>query len=294
LGDIDNDGELEIVIGCGNSYDPNSCGAPHAKLYAWNDNGSSVGGFPQEPPSPNSWLSGSFAMPFTPILADIDGDGHVEILVVHIGAHGITVMDAVTGAADNTSHLFSGGLSAPPLVDDVDNDGRLEVLAGGGASDQATSSAVIRIWDENGSANVTPPWPMHRHDVKRTGRFALPPKLGFPSELRFLHQSGSGSVETRYAAIQNLSDGQFNWTITNPIAGLQIIPTSGTVVTQTSVRLNLTTTGFPSGWSKLSGNLTIAGTYPGTVVQSSPMTATVWLYIGDVSRVYLPIIKRNQ
>ena len=294
LGNIDNDSQPEIVIGCGNTYESNSCGAGTAKLYAWNVDGSNVSGFPKQPVSPNSWLSGSYAMPYTPILADIDADGNIEILVVHLGAYGVTVVDAMSGAIDNTGHAFPGGLYAPPLVDDVDNDGLLEVLVGGGeSSGAATSKPVIRIWDETGTTSDERPWPMFRHDVLRTGKLPFSPRLSFPDELRLFHQQGSpGSFETTVALLRNPGEGGFDWTISESIAGLSVTPASGTVLTETSVQISVSVGGRPAGWTNL-GNLTVSGTSGGSAVQDSPQTVPVWLFIGDVARVYLPVTLRN-
>ena len=283
LGDIDNDSQLEIVIGCGNHYDLNSC----KKLYAWNADGTSVPGFPTEPPSPNAWTSESYAMPYNPILADFDGDGTVEILVVHLAAWGVTVVEP-DGTASDTGRQVSQGLYAPPVVDDIDNDGQLEILTGGG-----NTNGVITIWHETGTPDSKLPWPMFRRNVFRNGRYPLPPRLGFLGELRFYHQAGTGATEALYATIKNLGEGTFDWQIDNPIADLQVSPASGTVSTRTNVQLTLDTTTYPTGsWQNL-GNLTISGTSEGQEVGSSPLTIPVRLYSGDISRIYLPPIMRN-
>ena len=288
LGDIDNDGELEIVIGCGAHYAMDSCGDGDAKLYAWNVDGSNVPGFPTEPPSPNSWLSGSYAMPYNPILADFDGDGDVEILVVHHVAWGIVVVEPDGTASDTTSRQVSGGLLAPPVVDDVDNDGKLEILVGGG-----NTSGLIYIWNEYGATDSDLPWPTFRHNVLRNGRYPLPPRLGFPSELRFYHQEGSGATEALNATLRNLGEGEFDWHIANPIATLQVSPVSGTVSRQTTVQFVLTTTGYPTDTWHNPGSLDVSGTVDGEHVQSSPFAVPVWLYVGDISRLYLPLTMRN-
>ena len=291
LGDIDNDGELEIVIGCGNHIKRDSCGDGDAKLYAWNADGTSVPNFPVEPPTPTSWLpeGNSYAMPFNPILADFDGDGDVEILVAHIAAEGITIVDPDGTTFDHTSYPFpGGGLYAPPVVDDIDSDGDLEMLAGGGRY-----NGVIRIWDESGPNNSELPWPMFRRNVLRNGRYPVPPQLGFASELRFYHQEGSGATETLHTAIKNLGEVEFDWQITNPITTLQVNPTSGTVLTQTNVQFVVTTTSYlTSTWHNL-GNLDVSGTVDGEHIFYSPMSVPVWLYVGDISRVYLPLTLRH-
>ncbi|MDI6809723.1 MAG: C25 family cysteine peptidase [Candidatus Eisenbacteria bacterium] len=61
VGDIDGDGKVEILLG-----------SEDAKLYAWNDNGTELDGFPIH-------LDGEVRG--TPVIWDIDSDGNVEIVV---------------------------------------------------------------------------------------------------------------------------------------------------------------------------------------------------------------------
>jgi hypothetical protein len=166
LGDIDGDGVLEVVIGSGKHY---SCGTGK-KLWVWNASGSSVSGFPMEPPSPNSWIDGSYDMPYSPVVADIDGDGGLEILIVHQGSRGAAIVEPDGTCTEERHNSELGGLVAPPVVDDVDNDGLLEILLGGGET-----NGVIVIWDEVGPAtSAALPWPMFRRNVARTGSFWEP------------------------------------------------------------------------------------------------------------------------
>jgi len=166
LGDIDGDGVLEVVIGSGKHY---GC-STGKKLWAWNFDGSSVSGFPVEPPSPNSWISGSYDMPYDPILADIDGDDTIEIIIAHHGSYGITIVESDSPRTSEERFVAElHGLEVSPVVDDVDGDGELEVLAGGG-----DTNGIIVIWDENGSASSVRPWPMFRQNVERTGLYPMP------------------------------------------------------------------------------------------------------------------------
>ncbi len=164
LGDLDGDGDLEIVIGCGNESDePPSC----TSLYAWHGNGTNVSGFPMSP--------GNFDQPYSPILADYDGDGSVEILVVDQTDQiqwGLICVENNGTIDDTSSFRIPSVLYNPPLVSDIDNDGYLEIAVGG---------AAIYIWDTTTNANVARPWPMFHHDVYRTGNIdfnldATPPQ----------------------------------------------------------------------------------------------------------------------
>ncbi len=286
LGDIDNDGEIEIVVGCGNGYQPDSCD----KLYAWNPDGRPVNHFPM---TLSSRISGYTSMPYSPILADIDGDGLIEILMGRLGDWAITVVDPLQGIFEWTSHQTPGGLVASPVVDDIDGDGLLETIIGGIDYNYGNERGAVYIWDEAGPAiRGAMPWPMFHHDVRRTGRLLLPPRLEFPLEMRAFHQYGSGETETIYAPITNRGDGDMSWTITHTIPSLQVIPSSGTVVTQSYIRLVITTTGFTTGWHTL-GSITVTATSGGNPVASSPRISQLHLFVGDVSRVYLPVVMRR-
>ena len=192
LGDIDGDDDLEIVSGCGNYFDLSSCN----RLYAWEANGQRI--FETQPPSPNPWTSDAFAMPYSPILADFDGDGTVEILVVHASAWGITIVEPDGSTSDSSSRYFYGGVRTSPLVDDVDDDGMLEIVAVGGETDAISSRAVIRIWHENGPVGPSELWSMPRHGSHRTGNvhFDLTPPQN-PSVISLDHTPGAWSNDNR-------------------------------------------------------------------------------------------------
>jgi hypothetical protein len=149
LGDLDGDDDLEVVVGCGREFEsPPDC----TLLYAWHGNGVSVSGFPMSP--------GNFVQPYSPILADYDGDGAVEILVVDQDIMGLAIVNHNGTLSGDTSFNVPSILYNPPLVDDVDDDGKLEIAMGGFA---------IYIYDTTTDATAARPWPMFHHDRHRTG-----------------------------------------------------------------------------------------------------------------------------
>lgn len=287
LGDIDKDGEIEIVVGCGNGYQPDSCD----KLYAWNPNGTPVSRFPL---TLSSRISGYTSMPYSPVLADIDGDGTIEILMGRLGDWAITIVDPIQGSYEWTSHQTPGGLLASPLVDDIDGDGLLETIIGGIDYNYGNERGAVYIWHETGPATrEAMPWPMFHYDVRRTGRLILPPRLGFPSEIRVFHQYGSGMTETTQVPLTNLGEGEMNWTLTHSIPQLDVMPSAGTVTTQTYIRLTITTTDFITGWHEM-GTLTVMAKSGGTPVAGSPLISNLYLFVGDVHKIYLPIVMRQR
>jgi len=285
LGDIDNDGEIEIVVGCGNGFQPDSCD----KLYAWNPNGTLVNGFPMVL---SSRMPSYTSMPYSPVLADINGDGTVEVLMGRLGDWAITIVNPLQKTYEWSSHQTPGGLVASPVVDDIDGDGLLETVIGGIDYNNGNERGAVYIWDETGSTNPPPPWPMFHHNVRRTGRLILPPRLQFPAEVRAFHQYGSGETAETVALLKNGGEGQMDWSIAHMISRLTVTPSSGTVITQIPLRLVITTTGLITGWHTL-GPLTVTATANGNPVQGSPKASNLYLFVGDVHRTYLPLVMRQ-
>jgi hypothetical protein len=77
LGDLDNDGDLEIVIGTGHPTLNNDDIAGAGSVYAWHHTGSLVSGWPIHPKNQGN---DDTAIRSSPVIADIDNDGIVEIL----------------------------------------------------------------------------------------------------------------------------------------------------------------------------------------------------------------------
>ena len=218
LGDLNGDGSLEVVIGCGASNN-STC----KNLYAWHGNGDLVSGFPVSPT--NTYL------PHPPVLADYDGNGDVEILVVGQPAQRISVVhkDGTMG-----THLedLNQIIESSPLVDDVDGDGLLEVVIGGGNA----GGAKLLIWDVSGGINAKRPWPMFHHNVHRTG--AIPEISGRVVDVHNAPFAGvtvfadSGVSDVTDATgryrLSNMAIGTH--VVTPTLSGYAFVPVSRTVV----------------------------------------------------------------
>lgn len=168
IADIDNDGKLEIISGCGSESSYTDFGQKN--LYVWNIDGSSVLGFPAAIPSASLLNHVPNSIPYAPIIADINGDGQLEILVVETVAWGITVVNhdgTVAGYRPLQNYL-----QAPPIVDDIDGDSKLEILIGG--ADATGGHAMVTKWDEVGNYDSNKlPWPMDRQNIERTGLYGV-------------------------------------------------------------------------------------------------------------------------
>ncbi len=284
LADLDGNGVQDVIIGCGKDSTP-YC----RTLYAWSGNGNNLPGFPMSTP---------YVFPFPPVVADIDGDGNLEIVLTSLETHKVTVIqhNGSSGSVD-TSRLTNGIILNTPLVHDVDGDGALETIIRSGTT---WRQAPIYISEETTSSNadaVSLPWPMFQRDAAHTALF-LPPKLSFSgSELRIYHQAGTGSTAMISGSVQNIGGEQFDWSInTSGTAGaVTADQTSGASLTaneSVSIEFSVNTTSYAQNqWHNL-GNIVITATNNGDPVNGSPKTVPVWLYVGDITRVNLPLITR--
>lgn len=123
LADINEDGNLEIVVGTN-----------EGKLYVWTKDGSRVSGFP---------VSAEDYIRSSPAVADLDGDGKMEIAV---GSD-----DGMLYVWDNSGALVPGfpkltayQITSSPALGDLDEDGKMEIVVG-------SDDRGIYAWNSDGS-----------------------------------------------------------------------------------------------------------------------------------------------
>jgi hypothetical protein len=160
LGDMDGDGDLEIIVGFN-------------QVYAWHGDGTTVTGWP---------VALEFVTDSSPVLGDLDGDADMEVVIgsddyddhVYAWHHdGSVVADwpRIVPRFEGSGGLF-GRLSSP-ILEDVDQDGDIEVTIG--------AESKVMMWDLAGAydeANIE--WKMFHHDLWHTGFYTscmpnLPP-----------------------------------------------------------------------------------------------------------------------
>ncbi len=170
IADINNDGNLDIIVGTGYCWQNPPCvpaNISHAvdnKIYAYNLNGTPIAGWPFD--------LGDFAtVTSSPAIADIDGDGSLEV-IVHaflIGSGPPEVGKVIVLNSNGTpkwqrrpnvpnfcdpngcTFIEYAAKNASPIVVDMTGDGELDVIL--------PSNFDIVIWDKNGTQLLPLPPP---------------------------------------------------------------------------------------------------------------------------------------
>ncbi|MEO0492688.1 MAG: S-layer homology domain-containing protein [Actinomycetota bacterium] len=155
LGDLDGDGDLEVVVG---SWDD--------KVYAWRPDGSVLWSTPTTMGHP---AIGASDLLGHPIIADLDGDGDQDVAV---GSRtGMAMLDGRTGAnlEEGLAWQFRIGVAwsfeNAPAVGVIDGQKSI-VFTGFNTADETTRVAAFGL----PSSSATDAWPMFRQNPERTGR----------------------------------------------------------------------------------------------------------------------------
>ena len=152
LGDLDGDGDQDLLFGLSGSLGPT--------MAAYENTGTSAA--PVWTAAPSSWKSLSSACPdgtfYSPAMADLNGDGKLDLA---IGTRDAVCIYKNTGTASapvwTRNDTWRGALSSlgtnlvyVPALGDVDGDGLVDVLIGG-------ASATILAYKNVGTASA-PAW----------------------------------------------------------------------------------------------------------------------------------------
>ncbi len=276
LADLDNDGDLDVIINCGEL-------SPCKRLYAWDENGQNISGFPFDTP---------YDLPFAATVANIDADADLEILLTSWSIQGIIVVqhNGSHGAID-ISRTTNSDIRTSAYIDDLDGDGFLETVVGGASRGQA----AVYIFDEVSSASSSRPWPATQQNSAHTG-YAVLPKLNPVSDVYFLHQKGTPEkIAASNMTVANIGGGTFAWSIDKSnTPTVSVVPLAGTVQGGKSESADFTvdTSSYAvDQWHNL-GTVILSAMADGKHVQNSSQTVNVKLYVGDISHTYLPIITK--
>ena len=278
IGDIAGDRKAEIIaLGM------------DKKLYAWNINGTPISGFPMTPKD-GIGNSNSFNVGYSPILGDYDGDGKMEIFMRttwHITVVDGDGMQLTRSSNSSLKPLFDANnpIENNPAVGDIDNDGKLELVA---------HNTTLYVWDLP-NAGSKADWPMFKHDAARTGSFGQPILQVNPNAFSAFHLVGDSSDIEFDFMVKNAGIGCINW---QAIATQQVnvlnSPVSGQVCEgkETAVSVTISTDSLVMGQNNF-GEIMLTGTVDGTPVVGSPHSIPLTVYqVNEIYRSYLPIIQK--
>lgn len=180
VGDIDEDGQLEIVATINGDESVGGDGSSRLAAYNPEDSDPFWETIPRDKFG-NYSMGGHF---MSPVIADIDGNGSLEVLAPNsrtVGVYAGKTGAALTCQGDScdgeTAFLTGSALFSTPTVADITDDGIPELVIGSARS----GNGALFGWTDLQSAILSDPgihesffapWPTHRGDAQRSGIYS--------------------------------------------------------------------------------------------------------------------------
>jgi hypothetical protein len=224
VGDVDNDGQIELLAQSKGNYgkvylletdgtvmdgwprtvrlrdifftsspalaDLDNNGTLEAIAYGWNAVESSLYVFDYQGNDYPGWpIIASYAYSeASPVVGDVNGDGSVDILFGDEGRF-IYGFDTSGQMIDGFPFKVGDAVRAAPFIVDLDQDGDVEIIA-------QSWDKKLYVWDMSGTYNPSlTPWPTYQANVYRNGRIgfevptAVEPRKRSPISRHQLHQN---------------------------------------------------------------------------------------------------------
>jgi hypothetical protein len=245
--------------------------------------------------------------PQSPVIADLDGNGSLEVVVANQWTVHVIEGDNGTPLTCQFSTCTSPSLSmwawwtvrSSPAIGDLDGDGDLEVVIGGShvfccGLNNGGQKGLLYVWSELASAGLgspttrqTPyaaPWPMFRGNAQRTGVLARPGLAASSTALVMAQSSGTATTVQANFNVVNIGGGVLDWTSVTT-GGIALTPSSGLTNIQTPVTATVSVPDVGNG-AYLLGTITLSAAN----ADNSPLQITLTRRVGPL--IYLPVLQR--
>lgn len=288
LADLDGNGDLEIIIGSGRpngASNPGQCanspsdGDCHGAVYAWHHDGSAVAGFPMWP---KDYLDKNAFVRSSPIVADIDRDGYLEIVVSMLWD---LILICPNGQQERVLHT-TWTVDGTPALAETNGNGHVELWIGGG-NYQNQSAGHLWRFEQTMSGVGQIVWPVFRHDSLHSGQYGSASRL-LATPLSVMTSLGAST--TSRLQLKNDGTSPVDWRITSTAPRVSVTTTSGRLLghQDTSLPVTINTAGLAAGTHRL-GNLVLEGTNLVTRQPVATVTLPVTLTLGTIQHTHIPL-----